>query len=115
MAPKAYLSSYTSDSVRTSVNSMGDYKTGKRINLFVKGDSNGAYHLSLDDINNIDTTTFNIFLVDKFKNDSLDIAQQELYTFDIVTSNAATFGSNRFVLAIRRKPLPCSGNTMWMV
>jgi trimeric autotransporter adhesin len=103
MSPKVYLSSYTSDNVRTSINALGDYTYGKRIKLYVKAITDGIYHLSLADITNIDTTNFKVYLIDTKLNDSLDMVQYRSYAFNFYTADTASF-ANRFVLALERKP-----------
>ncbi len=104
--PKVYISSYSSDGQRLSINELGDYAKGKRIKLFAKATTSGVYHLSLHDIYNVDTIMYNIYLVDKLHNDSLDIVRYKSYAFDLNVTDTATFGANRFVLAVERKPLP---------
>lgn len=105
LSPEVYLSSFTSDNMRTSINALGDYTKGKRIKLYVKATSNGLYCLQLEDLVNIDTSAFNVYLVDNSKNDSLDIAHYKSYNFNFTVADTAAY-HNRFVLAIERKPLP---------
>jgi hypothetical protein len=104
--PQLYLSSYSSDGVQLSINEMGDYLRGKRIKLFVKGVTDGLYRIALADIQNIDTNLFHVLLIDNLQKDSLDIARSTAYAFNIANSDTTTYGANRFVLAIRLKPLP---------
>jgi len=101
-----YMSSFTADGVRVSINSMADYTKGKRVKLFVKATTDGLYHLNMEDIQNIDTATFNVYLIDNNKKDSLDLVHYQSYAFNIVNTDTTTYGANRFVLAIERKPLP---------
>jgi hypothetical protein len=101
--PQLYLSSYSSDGVQLSINEMGDYLRGKRIKLFVKGVTDGLYRIALADI---DTNLFHVLLIDNLQKDSLDIARSTAYAFNIANSDTTTYGANRFVLAIRLKPLP---------
>jgi hypothetical protein len=104
--PQLYLSSYSSDGVQLSINEMGDYLRGKRIKLFVKGVTDGLYRIALADIQNIDTNLFHVLLIDNLQKDSLDIARSTAYAFNIANYDTTTYGANRFVLAIRLKPLP---------
>jgi hypothetical protein len=104
--PKVYLSSYSSDGKQLIINEMADYIRGKRIKLFVKGSKDGLYTLSLADIQNIDTSLFHVLLIDNLKKDSLDIARTGAYGFNITNADTTTYGANRFILAIRLKPLP---------
>ena len=59
-----YLSSYSSDNQRLSINQLGDYSAGRKIvKLYVSAASYGAFNLSLADIKNIDTL-YNVYLRD---------------------------------------------------
>ena len=106
ISPKVYMSSYTSDGARVSINALGSYAKGKNVKLYVKGTTSGAFNLSLTDFANIDTSAFNIILLDHFSNDSFDVVKNKTYNFTINTADTSTFGANRFVLSIVRKSLP---------
>jgi hypothetical protein len=100
-----YMSSYSLDGVRTGINQLADYKEkGKRIKLFVKAGTSGLYNLNLLDIKNVDTVNYKVYLVDKLKKDSLDIGKYKSYAFNLVTTDTATFGANRFELSINQVP-----------
>jgi hypothetical protein len=103
---KVYLSSYSSDDVRTSINAMSDYAVagGKRVKLFVKFSANGLYKLQLADIADFKSGTYSVFLLDKMLNDSLDLTLYKSYNFNYVAGTAND--STRFVLAIEHKPVP---------
>jgi len=104
-SPKVYLSSYSADGVRTSINQLADYKeTGKKVKLFVKATASGLYNLNLVDIN-ADTARYKFYLIDHFKKDSLDIGRYKSYAFNIVTADTATFGANRFELSVQQQPV----------
>ena len=103
-SPKVYMSSFTKDNMRTSINQLAAYTSGKRIKLFVKATTSGIYHLDLADIQNIDTTKYRLYLIDHYAKDSLDIGTNKSYTFNLLTSDTTTFGSNRFELAINKIP-----------
>jgi hypothetical protein len=104
-SPKVYMSSYSSDGVRTGINQLADYKEkGKRIKLFVNATASSLYHIDLADINNFDTVNYKIYLVDKLKKDSLDIGKYKTYAFNLVTTDTNTFGANRFELSINQVP-----------
>ena len=105
-APKVYLSSYSSDGARLSINQLGDYSKGKTVKLFVKATTSGLFKLSLVDISNIDTADYDIYLRDHHNKDSLDIRRHPSYNFNIVTTDTTTYGANRFDLVIDKKPLP---------
>ncbi|WP_428331448.1 ice-binding family protein [Mucilaginibacter sp.] len=103
VSPSVFLSSYTSDNVRTSINSMAQYTGGKNVKLFVKANKTGNYLLTLEDVANIDTSLFNIFILDHLYKDSLDVGRYKSYVFTIITSDTTTYGANRFELAVERK------------
>ena len=102
---RAYMASLSSDGIKTSINSMPDYHASSHIKLYVAASANGRYQLKLEGVRNIDTL-YDIFLIDKYKRDSLDIRQYGAYKFDLITSDTTTYGGNRFELSIRRRPLP---------
>jgi hypothetical protein len=101
--PQVFLSSYSSDSVKLSINTMADYGQGKRIRLYANANYSGTYTLSLADLTGIDTTDYNIYLVDNKLADSLDLVHSKTYSFTLNTADTTTFGSNRFVLAVDHK------------
>lgn len=102
LAPKVYMASFTADNVMTGVNALGDYKHGKKIKLFVKSVTDGLYNLQLEDLKAIDTTLYNVFLVDKQQNDSLDMVRYKSYAFNLSVADTSAF-SNRFELSITQK------------
>jgi len=102
--PKVFLSSYSSDGVRTSINALSDYTYGKQIKLFVKATTDGIYKLNLEDLINIDTTNYSVYLIDKKLSDSLDMAHYKTYTFNFYTADTASF-TGRFLLSIRHKSI----------
>jgi hypothetical protein len=101
---KVYLSSYTSDKVRTSINAMSMFNAaGKRIPLFVKYSASGLYSLGMEDIANFNKH-YSVFLIDNLKKDSLDLTLYKSYNFNYTAGTAGD--STRFVLAIEHKPIP---------
>jgi len=103
---QVFLSSYSSDNVNVGINQLGDYSGGKRIKLYAGVTSTGAYTISLADIANIDTINYNVFLIDRKMNDSVDMVRYKSYAFNINNSDTSTYGANRFVLAIEHIGVP---------
>jgi hypothetical protein len=103
--PQVYLSSFTSDSVRTSINALSTYTTGKRVKLYVRAVADGSYTLSLEDFLNIDTSLYNVYLIDNMQKDSLNLINTKTYTFSLAAADTSAF-NNRFVLAVELKNLP---------
>jgi hypothetical protein len=104
-SPKVYLSSYSTDNVRLSINQLGDYSKGKIVKLYTSATSSGSYTMSLADINNVDAL-YNVYLRDHELNDSVDLRTNSSYNFTINTSDTTTYGGNRFDLVIALKNLP---------
>ncbi|WP_428327329.1 T9SS type A sorting domain-containing protein [Mucilaginibacter sp.] len=105
-SPKVYLSTYTADGVRTAINKMGDFTKGKRARIYVKGSIDGNFNLQLEDIQNIDTSMYSVFIIDHLNKDSLDVTRYKTYVFTVIRADTATYGGYRLELAIERKPLP---------
>jgi hypothetical protein len=105
-ANNVVMCSYTSDGYKTAINKMADFTKSKNIKLYVSGVTDGNYNLTLTDFQNIDTTLFNIYLVDHKNQDSLDIVRYKTYAFTITNADTTSFGGNRLALDIERKPLP---------
>lgn len=101
---KVYLSSYTSDGVRTSVNALGDYTGGKRVKLFVKAYIAGIFQVQMTDIKYFDTSDYSVFLMDNLLKDSLDLTLYKSYNFNYAPGTAND--STRFVIVIEHKPVP---------
>ena len=104
-SPSVYMSSYTSDGMRTAVNHMPDFqqKTA-RVKLYTDAKTSGLYKLKLEGVRNIDTL-YNIWLIDHYKKDSLDIRSYGTYAFNILKTDTGSYGANRFELVIRRKTM----------
>ncbi len=99
------MSSYTSDGVLVAVNHQPDYRKGLKVKLYANAANDGIYKLNAEGIRNIDTL-YDIFLIDHYKNDSLDMRRYGSYAFNIYKSDTSSFGSSRFELSIHPRPLP---------
>jgi hypothetical protein len=47
---------------------------------------------------------YDVWLMDAFKKDSVNMRTNKIYTFNIIKSDTNTFGSNRFKLVLRQNP-----------
>jgi hypothetical protein len=99
------MSSLSSDNIRASVNHMPDYTKGVNVKLYANAGTDGQYKLKIEDIRNIDTL-YDIYLIDHYKKDSLDIRRYGTYLFDISKADTSSFGGSRFELSVRPRPLP---------
>ena len=75
--------------------------TGKVVKLSVNVSANGTYTLKRTDLQSI-PAIYDVWLMDKYKKDSLDIKHNTSYIFDANLSDTATFGNNRFAVVIRQ-------------
>jgi hypothetical protein len=98
------LSSFSADSVPLAINSLPLPGKGQQvIRLNVTGMVNGRYTLertALDAVPEI----YEVWLMDRYKKDSLDIRNNTTYAFNINLSDTASFGRNRFQIIIRQNP-----------
>ena len=98
---KVSLASYTSDSVRVSINKLplpGLKQTV--IPLFVSARAVGNYNLQLTELEGV-ASIYEVWLIDKYNKDSLDMRKNPLYSFAIST-DTNSYGRNRFQLVIRQ-------------
>ncbi|HEY4196796.1 MAG TPA: hypothetical protein VGM63_14735, partial [Mucilaginibacter sp.] len=86
------LASLSSDHVPLTINELPLFSNGQTIALKVDAKTDGSYQLKLDTINAI-PATYQIWLKDNYKNDSLDFRQTVNYTFSIRKADTASFGS----------------------
>jgi hypothetical protein len=73
------------------------------IKLNVNATNSGLYTLSLRDLVAV-PQLYDIWLMDAYKKDSLDMRQNKTYSFNIDKSDTTSFGANRFILVIRQNP-----------
>ena len=73
------------------------------IPLSVNAKSDGTYSLSLETIKSV-PQLYDIWLIDSYKKDSLDMRHNKTYRFDVFKSDTASCGSYRFTLVMRQNP-----------
>ena len=93
------LSSSSSDNVALSINAMPLTPKGLTIGLNVHAQSDGTYYLKMDSINSV-PKSYQVWLKDNYKKDSLDMRLYSSYAFDLYNADTTSFGSNRFKLLI---------------
>ncbi len=98
------LASISSDSVKTAVKWLPFPKKSlsQVIKLFVNASNYGTYTLQRTDFKAI-PAIYDVWLMDNYKKDSLDIRNNTTYIFDI-TTDTNSYGGNRFTLVIRQNP-----------
>lgn len=97
------LSSLSADNVPLAINALPFPKTGMRVGLKIGAKTDGTYSLNLTAIQAI-PKLFDIWLMDNFTKDSLDIRHNLTYAFNLYTADATSYGSNRFSLLILQNP-----------
>ncbi|MDB5022317.1 MAG: hypothetical protein JWP78_72, partial [Mucilaginibacter sp.] len=97
------IASLSSDGKLAAVNHLSSYAKGSRVRLYTNVQSNGTYTLKIEGIRNIDTL-YDIYLIDHYKKDSVNIRHTGAYSFTIQKSDTSSFGASRFELSIRRNP-----------
>jgi hypothetical protein len=100
---KVCLSSFSSDGVSLAINKIplpGLKQTA--IPLFVTASAKGTYKLNRTELNGI-PRLYEIWLMDRFNKDSLDMRHNTTYAFNI-TADTNSYGSKRFQLVIRQAP-----------
>jgi len=97
------IASYTSDNVKVAINRMplpGQQQA--TIPLFATANAYGVYKLNLKEIAAI-PQIYEVWLMDHFKHDSLDMRHNATYLFNI-TTDTGSYGAHRFKLVIRQNP-----------
>lgn len=102
-APEGF-SSYSSDNVPLSVNVIPlPGNTPLVIRLDVEAQNSGPFTIQRTELDSI-PQVYDIWLMDKYAKDSLNLRNNTSYAFNINKSDTATFGGNRFAIVIRQKP-----------
>jgi hypothetical protein len=98
------LSSLSADSVALAVNTQPLPNLAPLIiPLNVSASANGLYQLNLATIKSI-PDLFDIWLFDAYNKDSLDFKHNPTYSFNVATSDLASYGPKRFTLVVRQNP-----------
>jgi len=96
------LSSISADNVLMAINSMPLQQT-QTIPLKVYAANNGIYKIDLSQPSPL-PALYDVWLKDAYAKDSLDIKHNPEYSFNIITADTGTFGTNRFSLVVRQNP-----------
>jgi len=96
------IAAMSSDSVFTSVKWM-PLVNSEEIPLRVLVNTSGQYTIQRTDFNAI-PKIYEVWLMDRYKKDSLDIRANTTYVFDVDLTDTASYGKNRFVVVLRQNP-----------
>jgi hypothetical protein len=100
---KVNLCSKSTDNVDLAINNIPFPKQSQTIKLNVNVTADGTYKLNKTEIKAI-PNLYEMWLMDAYKKDSLDIKHNSTYIFQIAKSDTNSYGSNRFSLVIRQNP-----------
>jgi len=100
-----FLSAMTSDAHKVAVASQPFDKQRTSVFLSIDDSNSGIYTLKRDTLKDI-PDIYEVWLMDHFTKDSLDLRVNSTYNFNLNKNNPATFGSNRFEVVIRKRQLP---------
>jgi hypothetical protein len=95
------LYSFSSDSLGTAVNYMPDLPHIKQIELYTEFGAYSLYSLTFPIKTGLGQNGYTIYLKDRFLNDSLDVVNNPIYSFNITTT-PASYAHNRFYLSIQK-------------
>jgi hypothetical protein len=98
------FSSRSADDISLAINQMPYPKARETIvPLNVWGVNSGTYTLNLKGAHTL-PKLFDLWLMDAYKKDSLDIKDNSSYVFDLNLADTGSYGHNRFSLVIRENP-----------
>ncbi|MFI5137039.1 MAG: LamG-like jellyroll fold domain-containing protein [Sphingobacteriales bacterium] len=95
------LASFSSDGIMLAINKMPLHGSKQfTISLFATANTYGAYKLNMTELEGI-PQLYEVWLMDRFIGDSLDMRHNTSYTFDI-SADTNSYGRKRFQLVIRQ-------------
>ena len=95
------LSSLSSNNIPLAINTLPLTNKGLTIGLKVSAKQDGIYALYMVTMKSI-PASYHIWLMDKYKKDSLDYRQNKNYAFNIYKADTSSYGVSRFKLVIRQ-------------
>lgn len=98
------LSSLSSDNLALTINKLPFPRLkGDTIPISVGVNATGTYTFNMAEASSM-PAIYEVWLMDAFTKDSLDMRQNSVYTFNVDLNNGATFGTGRFKVIIRENP-----------
>lgn len=98
------LSSYSSDSVALSVNFLPlPGQTPDMVRIDVEAANSGLMTLECTQLDSL-PQLYQVFLIDKYKQDTIDLKTTSAYAFSVDKKDSASFGSGRFAVMVRQNP-----------
>jgi hypothetical protein len=105
MGTRATVSGLSADNVKASVKWLPLLKStsAQVLDLNVTASTSGTYTFERTDFKEI-PSIYNVWLVDSYKKDSLDIRHNTTYAFNVDLSDTNSYGHKRFHLVVREDP-----------
>jgi len=105
MGTPGSITAISSDSINVSAKWLPFPKNqlNQATKLYVWAASKGTYKIERTQFKAI-PAIYEVWLMDGYKKDSLDIRNNTTYAFDVDPSDTASFGSNRFKVIVRENP-----------
>lgn len=100
---KVSLASLSSDNKNIAINTMPLNTKGVSVRINVGAIVNGTYSLNMSSMEGI-PELYDIWLMDAYKKDSVDMRHNKTYLFDVVRADTASYGAYRFKLIMRQNP-----------
>lgn len=98
------FSSISSDNVSLAINRLPLPKNKQTvIKLNINATADGLYTINKTELKSV-PELYEIWLMDAYKKDSLDIKHNSTYKFDVLKNDTNSYGSNRFSLVMRQNP-----------
>jgi len=100
---KVSLASLSSDQKLLAINYTPLSQKSVMIPLKVGATTNGTYSLNMNSIQGV-PELYDIWLMDAYKQDSVDMRHNKTYLFDVIKTDTASYGAYRFKLIMRQNP-----------
>jgi hypothetical protein len=100
-----FFGAMTSDNHEVAIASQPLEKNKTSVFLSVNDNKSGTFYIEKTAFKGI-PAVYDVWMMDHFTKDSLDLRANNKYTFNLDKNNAATYGNTRFELVIRKKSLP---------
>jgi trimeric autotransporter adhesin len=100
---KVNMCSISDNNVALAINYIPLPKTGETIGLMIRVNTDGIYSLNMKSLAGL-PELFDIWLMDAYRKDSLDMRHNSTYNFNVSKSDTNSSGSKRFSLVIRQNP-----------
>ncbi|RZK25656.1 MAG: T9SS type A sorting domain-containing protein, partial [Flavobacterium sp.] len=97
-----FLSSLSSDQIKLAINSLPAVTENMRIPIVANSTVSGTFNFNAANLNVIEKT-WNVFLVDHFKTDSVKLNINPAYSFSVDRAIAASYAADRFEIVFHEK------------